>query len=126
MRNAEPVEATAATESDNPLINIPVVPNIHQKVLEMVTVENAFDMGGWCQASGHACGMTYCRGGAAVLAAGEPGKKLVALTSWEFAAMMIYKASSPITVSPVRFYESNEQAMADIRRCADEESKLAK
>ncbi len=92
----------------------------------MVKVKNAFEMGGWCEKSEHACGMTYCRGGAAVLAAGEAGKKLVAITSWEFAAMMIYKASSPIKVSPVRFYESNEVAMADIQRCADEEAKLAK
>lgn len=66
-------------------------------------------------------GMTYCRGGAAILAAGEAGKKLKDATSFEFAAMMIYKASSPIKVSPVRFYEDNEAAMKDIERCAIEE-----
>jgi hypothetical protein len=36
--------------------------------------------------------------------------------------MQIYKASSDIRVSPVRFYETNEVAMADIKRCAEEEA----
>ncbi len=36
--------------------------------------------------------------------------------------MKIYKASSPIKVPPVRFYETNEKAMKDIIRCAEEES----
>jgi len=39
--------------------------------------------------------------------------------------MQIYKASSPIRVSPVRFFETNELAMADIKRCAEEEAKAA-
>ena len=56
--------------------------------------------------------------------AGAAGAKLEEQTSSEFAAMAIYAKSSPIRVSPVRFYESNEVAMADIERCAEEESKL--
>jgi len=40
--------------------------------------------------------------------------------------MQIYKASSPIRVSPVRFFESNEVAMADIQRCAAEEAAFGK
>ncbi len=70
----------------------------------------------------HLCETTHCRGGWVVTIAGEAGKKLEALTTTEFAAMQIYKASSPIRVSPVRFYETNEAAMADIERCAAEES----
>jgi hypothetical protein len=38
--------------------------------------------------------------------------------------MQIYKASSPIRVSPPRFYETNEIALADIERCAKEEQEL--
>ena len=38
--------------------------------------------------------------------------------------MQIYAKSSPIKVSPVRFYESNEVALADMKRCAEEEAKL--
>ncbi len=52
------------------------------------------------------------------------GQKLKEITSYEFAAMMIYKASSVIKVSPVRFYEGNEAAMKDIERCAAEEKEL--
>jgi len=74
----------------------------------------------------HTCNTTHCRGGWVIALAGPAGKKLEAKTSSEFAAMAIYSKSSPIKVSPVRFYESNEVAMADIRRCADEEAKLVK
>ena len=82
-------------------------------------------MSTWCDPAGTECGMTYCRGGAVVLAAGDAGKKLREQTSWEFAAMAIYSRSSPIKVSPVRFYDSTENALADIRRCAEEEKNLA-
>ena len=68
--------------------------------------------------------MTHCRGGWIVTLAGEKGKALEDMTTTEFAAMQIYKASSPIRVSPVQFYETNEVAMADIKRCAEEEKNL--
>ena len=55
--------------------------------------------------------------------AGEKGRALEKKTSTLFAAMMIYKASSEIRVSPTRFFEPNEKAMADIVRCAEEEAK---
>ena len=54
--------------------------------------------------------------------AGEAGSELEELTSTEFAAMMIYKESSEIRVSPTRFYESNDVAMKDIIRCAELEA----
>ena len=38
--------------------------------------------------------------------------------------MQIYKASSEIPVSPVLFFETDEVALADIKRCAEEESAL--
>lgn len=74
-------------------------------------------MGSW-----HTCDTTHCRAGWVVTLAGEAGKALEAHTSTEFAAMQIYKASSEIPVSPVRFYEDNETALADIVRCAEEEA----
>jgi hypothetical protein len=93
--------------------------------LELVEKENAFDMGCWIKENQPTlCGMTYCRGGAVILAAGKAGMELRDKTSDEFAAMAIYDKSSSIKVSPVRFYESNEKAMEDIKRCAEEESKL--
>lgn len=77
-------------------------------------------MGNW-----HTCSTTHCRAGWVVTIAGEAGKQLEAETSTLFAAMQIYHRSSNIRVSPVRFYEDNKTALADIQRCADEEVKLA-
>ncbi len=71
-------------------------------------------MGKW-----HTCDTTHCRAGWVVTLAGEKGKELEAKTSTLFAAMMIYKASSPIKVSPPRFFEKNDVAMADMKKCAE-------
>jgi hypothetical protein len=99
---------------------IPVIENIHQKVYEAITDNgNKLEMETW-----HTCDTTHCRGGWVEHLAGAEGKALANATSTEFAAMMIYKVSSPIRVSPVRFYESNTVAMADIIRCAEEEKAL--
>jgi hypothetical protein len=65
------------------------------------------------------CGTTHCRAGFVVFLAGKAGYELEKATSTEFAAKQIYKASSKIPVSPVRFFEPNEIAMADIERCAE-------
>ena len=72
----------------------------------------------------HTCNTTHCRAGWVVFLAGEEGAKLEEETDTAFAAMMIYKASSPIKVSPVRFYEDDKTAMKDILRCAEEERLL--
>jgi hypothetical protein len=76
-------------------------------------------MGDW-----HTCDTTHCRAGWVVFLAGQKGKALEAASSALFAAQQIYKASSPINVSPVRFYEKNEVALADMKRCASEEAAL--
>jgi hypothetical protein len=95
------------------------VDKIHQKVLAAVSQPDSFDMGDW-----HTCETTHCRGGWVITLAGPEGRALEAQTSSEFAAMAIYHKSSPIRVSPVRFYEPTDVAMADIKRCAEEEIKL--
>ena len=75
-------------------------------------------MGAW-----HTCETTHCRAGWVINEAGEAGKKLEEATDTCFAAMQIYKKSSPIRVGVNQFFESNENAMADILRCAEEEKK---
>lgn len=71
----------------------------------------------------HTCETTHCRAGWIVVLAGEEGKALEKETSTLFAAMHIYHKSSPtINVSPVRFFETSEIAMADIKRCAELEA----
>lgn len=94
--------------------SIPTLENIHQRILEAVSVPEALDMGDW-----HTCDITHCRAGWVVHLAGEQGYELEELTSTLFAAMQIYKKSSEIKVSPTRFFETNEVAMEDIKRCAE-------
>jgi hypothetical protein len=69
--------------------------------------------------NGAHCGTTHCRAGFVVFLAGQKGYELEKATSTEFAAKQIYKASSAIKVSPTRFFEPNDVAMADIERCAE-------
>ena len=88
-------------------------------VFEAANKPQALNMGDW-----HTCDTTHCRAGWVEFLAGEPGMNLGKKTDHVFAAMQIYKASSPIRVSPVRFFESNEEALADMKRCAEEEKAL--
>ena len=74
----------------------------------------------------HTCNTTHCRAGWVVLLAGEEGKKLERFHTTEMAAMLIYRVSSPHRVWPARFYESNEAAIADMKRMAELEATEAK
>lgn len=67
----------------------------------------------------HTCDTTHCRAGWVVFLAGKEGKELEEKTSTPFAAMQIYKKSSEIKVSPVRFYDNADRAMEDIKLCAE-------
>ena len=74
----------------------------------------------------HTCDTTHCRAGWVVHLAGESGYALEKQTSTLHAAMQIYHKSSKIKVSPPRFFESNEEALNDMKRCAQEEMSLEK
>ena len=69
----------------------------------------------------HTCGTTHCRGGWVVTLAGEAGKKLEQETSSLFAAIQIYKKSG-YEISPCRFFDNNETALADMKRLAGAEA----
>ena len=98
------------------------IDNIHQKVLAAVSSDNALDMSTW-----HQCETTHCRAGWVTTLAGNDGKRLEELTSCAFAAKIIYRNSSDINVSFNRFYDTNEAAMEDIKRCAElEKSNIEK
>jgi hypothetical protein len=86
-----------------------------------VSKQGALEMNNW-----HTCETTHCRAGWVVTLAGEAGKALESKTSTLFAAMQIYKASSAIRVFPARFFETNREAMDDMKRCADEEAAAEK
>jgi hypothetical protein len=53
--------------------------------------------------------------------AGPEGKALEELLGWEVAAMAIY-AESGYRISPNRFYDSNEKALADMKQLAEAEA----
>ena len=64
------------------------------------------------------CGTTHCRAGWVVTLAGEEGAALEKYHNTELAAMLIYRESgSPI--NPARFYDSNEDALADMKKRAE-------
>ena len=66
--------------------------------------------------------IAHCRADWVVALAGEDGKELESQTDTAFAAMVIYRASSDIRVSPNMFYVRNEGALKDMKRCAKEEA----
>ena len=94
---------------------VPAIPDIHKAVYAAACQPDALDMSDW-----HTCGTTHCRGGWVVHLAGEKGAALEKATSTLFAAMQIYKASG-CPISPVRFFDSNEDALADMKRLAEGE-----
>jgi len=67
----------------------------------------------------HTCDKTHCRAGWIVALAGECGKDLEARFNTELAAMLIYEKSTGQKIHPARFYDSNEDALADMKRCAE-------
>ena len=92
---------------------VPVIQDIHQKVFAAASQPGCLNMDAW-----HTCDTTHCRAGWVVTLAGEAGRQLEKATSTLFAAMQIYKASG-YPISPVRFYDDNETALADMRRLAE-------
>ena len=103
-------------------INVPVIPSIHKAVFAAVTVEGALNMGSWHQ--GGFCGTTHCRAGWVTHLAGKEGKALEERFNTELAAMLIYRASG-YEINPGRFYDTNAEALADMKACAEREAALA-
>jgi len=93
---------------------IPKLENIHTKVFAAVSHPGALDMSTW-----HTCETTHCRAGWVVALAGEEGAKLEKYHNTLLAALLIYRESSPHKVAPMRFFESNEKAMEDMKRMAE-------
>ena len=97
---------------------IPIVNNIHRKVYAAASERSALNMSEW-----HCCKTTHCRAGWVVTLAGKAGAELESKISTLFAAFLIYKISDPVNrVSILRFYDSNENAIADMKRLADLET----
>ena len=93
---------------------VPKIENLHAKVFEAASQPEALAMGDW-----HTCEKRHCRAGWIVALAGVDGKKLERFYDTELAAMLIYRESTGERINPVRFYDSNEVALADMKRLAE-------
>ena len=71
-------------------------------------------------AAWHTSEKTHCRGGWVITLAGAEGRALEAFFDTPLAARMIYDASCPgYLINPCRFYDSNEDALEDMRKLAE-------
>ena len=89
---------------------VPVVEGLDALVMQ------AAEAGDLSMSSWH-CGTTHCRAGWAIVYGGDAGAALEAAVGSEMAGRMIYEASTG-RIAP-DFYASTEDAIADIRRCAE-------
>ncbi|HZL56782.1 MAG TPA: hypothetical protein VFC21_06865, partial [Bryobacteraceae bacterium] len=117
LNNASPVELQSSES-----LAVPVIENLHKKLYAAVTAtEESLDM-----RNVHSCATTHCRAGWVVTLAGESGAKLESRFGWDLAAMKIYDASCHgFRINPCRFYDSDEDAMADMKRLAELEAQDA-
>jgi len=99
---------------------VPVIDNIHQAVYAAASQPLSLDMTHW-----HSCDNTHCWAGWIVTIAGEAGKKLEEFFDTPLAAMKILDASSPLRVSPVRFFELNADALEHMKALAEQERSAA-
>ena len=92
-----------------------MVKDLHRKIYAAATsTPESLDM-----SDVHGCDTTHCRAGWAVHLAGEAGYALEKRFGWELAAMKIYDASCPgYQISPVRFYDTDAAALADMKKLA--------
>jgi hypothetical protein len=95
---------------------IPTIENIHQRIYAAASQPDALDM-----SDPHVCSTTHCRAGWAVHLAGEAGYALERYHGWSLAAQLIYRESG-YGINPGRFYDSNEDALADMKRLAEAEA----
>lgn len=92
---------------------VPKIENIDKAVYEACLQPDALNMDTW-----HTCETTHCRAGWVVHLAGKEGKELDMFHNTLLAAQLIYlESGSPI--SPVRFFDTNADAMADMKKRAE-------
>jgi hypothetical protein len=94
---------------------IPSIKNIHKAVYAAVSQPDALNMRDW-----HTCTTTHCRAGWVVHLAGEAGYALERFHNTALAAQLIYRESG-YKINPYRFYDNNEEAMADMKKLAEAE-----
>ena len=101
--------------------DIPVVPNIDAAILQAIEAGGRLDMSRWHGPNDHWCGTTHCRAGWAIHLAGEKGKALQDRVGHQIAGALIYQASRPGVLAPW-FFAPDDVALADIKKCAEEQA----
>ncbi|MEO6046015.1 MAG: pentapeptide repeat-containing protein [Candidatus Kapaibacterium sp.] len=100
--------------------NVPVVPGLHRQMLAAIGAGGELDMGNW-----HSCDTTHCRAGWTIHLAGEAGYALEKAVGPNVAGALISLASCDYLERVPNFYASAEDALADIRACAERELAIA-
>jgi hypothetical protein len=96
------------------VLPVPVIPDLHARIYAAASQPKALEMSDW-----HTCANTHCRAGWVIALAGPEGYALERFHTPELAAMLIYDASCPdFRVNPARFFDSNEDALADMAKLA--------
>lgn len=103
---------------------LPRIPDIHQAVYAAASAPGALNMGLW-HTDGY-CGTAHCRAGHVVVLAGAGGRVLEGVYGTPAAAALIYQASDPTLERIPDFYCKNEEALADMKRLAEEETTRSK
>jgi hypothetical protein len=106
-----------ATESEiSKIPEVPVIENIHKVIYEVASQPGALSMTNW-----HTCEKKHYRAGWTIVKAGEAGRKLEEFFGTNLAAMKIYDAScvDGFKINPCRFFDSDEDALADMKRLAE-------
>ena len=102
---------------------IPVVPGLHQKMLDAIAKSEdpggGLDMGSW-----HTCETMHCRAGWAITLAGDAGRALEYGLGPAMAGALITLASCPWMEKVPDFHSTNEEAMEDIKACAEREAEV--
>ena len=101
-------------------LEVPKIENIHQKIYKAASEKGALDMGNW-----HTCDTTHCRAGWAVHLAGKKGYELEKEVGPCLAGVLIYRESDPDLKGVPNFYADNEDALADMKRLAEEEKRVS-
>ena len=91
----------------------PAIPHIDAAILAAIARDGCrLEMAVW-----HECDTTHCRAGWAIHLAGEAGYALERRFGASVAGALIYSASRPRPVP--NWFASSDEALADLRKCAD-------
>ena len=95
------------------LVDVPVLPSIHEAVFAVASEPGALNMSTW-----HTCMTTHCRAGWVTTLAGPAGQELVDFMGTDAAAALIYAKSDPFLATIPDWHTNNDEALADMERCA--------